>query len=154
MARMQPDAGLKPSILDRLIDPDSSGTARRPGYSLQQINEVIRRDVEDLLNTRRTVDGSPGLQNSVLTFGLPEITEEVITPDQKRELGQILARTIGSFEPRLRDIQVRVKDSEDKDARAISFRIEARLALEPFDDVAFQTVLDLASGAYSVEQTQ
>jgi hypothetical protein len=40
-----------------------------------------------------------------------------------------------------------------KNERSISFRIEARLSIEPYDDVAFQTVLELTTGRYSVQQT-
>ena len=47
--------GLMPSILDRLIDPDSAGTDARRGYGLTQMLEVIRRDLEDLLNTRQSI---------------------------------------------------------------------------------------------------
>ena len=36
-----------PSIVDRLIDPASAGTDARRGYSLQQMLEMIRRDLED-----------------------------------------------------------------------------------------------------------
>jgi len=155
MERIKPQQGLKPSILDRLIDPDAGGTAWRPGYGLQQTLEVIRRDLEDLLNTRQTAKGPPGLRRSIFGFGLPELTSlEVITPDQKRELGTTLEQTISSYEPRLRDIQVAlVLLGDEKNERAISFRIDARLSLEPYDDVTFQTVLELTTGRYSVQQT-
>jgi type VI secretion system protein ImpF len=149
------EQGLKPSILDRLIDPDSAGTAWRPGYGLQQTLEVLRRDLEDLLNTRQTTKSLPGLQQSIHGYGLPELSSfEVITPDQKREVGNVLERTVRAFEPRLRDIQVTLNIEGDKNnERAVSFRIEARLSVEPYDDVAFQTVLELSTGRYSVQQT-
>src|SRR5262245_50855738 len=46
--------GVTPSILDRLIDPESAGTEWRHGYGIDQLLEVVRRDLEDLLNTRQS----------------------------------------------------------------------------------------------------
>lgn len=153
MARMKSEQGLKPSVLDRLIDPESSGTAWRPGYGLQQMLDVIRRDVEELLNTRQTADGPPGLHRSIFAFGLPDLSAfDVVTADQQRALGQILEETIQSFEPRLRDVVVSISEFDEEKKQAIKFRVDARLAVEPYDDVIFQTVLELTTGHYSVEK--
>jgi type VI secretion system protein ImpF len=59
MAQLDPNDGILPSILDRLIDPDSGGTAWRRGYGVQEMTEVVQRDLEDLLNTRQTHVGLP-----------------------------------------------------------------------------------------------
>ena len=50
-----PFQGLMPSVLDRLIDAESAGTPTRQGYTLSQMEDAVRRDLEDLLNTRRPV---------------------------------------------------------------------------------------------------
>ena len=154
MSQIKSQQGLKPSVLDRLIDPDSRGTAWRPGYGLQQMLDVIRRDVEDLLNTRQSAHGPPGLNRSVYAFGLPDLTSfDVVTADQQNALGKVLEQTIQSFEPRLRDVRVTVKHMDESKDRAIEFRVESCLAVEPYDDVAFQTVLELTTGRYSVKQS-
>ena len=36
-----------PSLKDRLLDPESVGTAAQPGYSLPQIVESVREDLEE-----------------------------------------------------------------------------------------------------------
>ena len=55
MARIDPQHALKASLLDRLIDPESDGTASQPGCTVEQMIDSVRRDLEDLLNTHRTV---------------------------------------------------------------------------------------------------
>jgi type VI secretion system protein ImpF len=154
MSRISPQQSLKPSILDRLIDPDSAGTAWRLGYGLQQVLEVVRRDLEDLLNTRQTAAGPPGLQKSIYAYGLPDLTSfEAITPKQKEALGRYLEQTIRTFEPRLQDIQATLSAADAQDERKLAFRVDARLSVEPYDDVTFQTILELTTGHYSVQKT-
>src|SRR6516162_9749390 len=53
MAQLDLPSALAPSLKDRLFDPDSMGTKDRPGYTLRQILDSVREDLEDLLNTRR-----------------------------------------------------------------------------------------------------
>ena len=53
MSRIAAQQGMTPSLLDRLLDPESEGTAWRSGYGLEEMMEVVRRDVESLLNTHR-----------------------------------------------------------------------------------------------------
>jgi type VI secretion system protein ImpF len=153
MSRVTPQQGLKPSILDRLIDPESDGTAWRPGYGLQQMLSVLRRDLEELLNTRQTARGPQALQRSIYAYGLPDLTSfEAITPQQKMELGEVIRRTVMGFEPRLQHVQVTLVASEEQRDRVLQFRIDAQFAVEPFDDVTFQTLLELKTGHYSVQQ--
>lgn len=155
MSRIPAEQGLKPSILDRLIDPNSAGTAWRPGYGLNQVLDVLRRDLEELLNTRQTARGPLGLQRSIYAYGLPDLTSfEAITPQQREELGKALGNTIAHFEPRLRHIHVALIESDDVRERMLQFRIDAQLSVEPYDDVTFQTVLELKTGHYSVQQSK
>ncbi len=152
MASSPNQDGRKPSILDRLIDPDSAGTASRPGYSLPQILEVIRRDLEDLLNSRRAVDGPPGLLNSIYCYGLPDLSAfSVETAEQREALARVLDQIIPTFEPRLRNVRTTMELEEELHGKQTTFRITAVLAIEPFDAVSFQTVLDLTTGHYSVK---
>ncbi len=154
MSRISPQQSLKPSVLDRLIDPDSAGTAWRLGYGLPQILEVVRRDLEDLLNTRQTAQGPPGLARSIYAYGLPDLTSfEAITPEQKAALGRVLEQTIRTFEPRLQAVHASLTTAEGQNERTLAFRVDARLAVEPYDDVTFQTILELSTGHYSVQKT-
>lgn len=154
MAKVDSKQGLKPSILDRLIDPESGGTAYRPGYGVVQMLEVVRRDLEDLLNTRQTVQGLKGLQKSIYCYGFPDLTNyNGLTPAQREEIGGLLSGIVFNHEPRLRDVQVEILEPDER-KQSVQFKINASLAVEPFSDVAFHTVLELTTGHYSVKQTE
>jgi type VI secretion system protein ImpF len=149
------EQGLLPSILDRLIDPESAGTAILIGYDANGMRDSVRRDLEDLLNTRQTHAGMPEgyqeLNRSVLAYGLPDVlTLEAITGKQREEIGEKIRRIIELFEPRLRDVTVRYLPGENAAQRSIRFHIDARLCVDPAPEVAFDTVLELTSGQYAV----
>ena len=79
MSNPSAKSSLLPSILDRLIEPKEGESADlgSRGQSVRELEEAVRRDLQDLLNTRRTaIDGFPEdveLSRSLLTFGLPEL---------------------------------------------------------------------------------
>jgi type VI secretion system protein ImpF len=158
MSRLPAQQGLQPSLIDRLIDPGSGGTAWRPGYGLEQMSDAVRRDLEELLNTRQTHAEMPDefdeLRGSVLAYGLPDLTSlDAFTPGQREEIGHLLARVVERFEPRLRDIKTHMVSGADSKDRTIRFRIEAKLAVDPAPAVAFETILELTSGHYSVKHS-
>ncbi len=156
MARPDPNQGLMPSVLDRLIDPDSSGTAWRRGYGVEQMTAVVLRDLDDLLNTRQSFDevaaGYRELYRSVFSYGLPELTSlDSVTPQQREQIGRVIEAVIALHEPRLRDIRATLVDPGEGKDRTVRFRIDARLRLDPAPDVAFDTVLELTTGHYTVQ---
>jgi type VI secretion system protein ImpF len=169
MPPSDPFAGVKPSLLDRLIDAGSSGTPDRRGYSVRQMEEAVRRDLEDLLNTRRPPDrdgdGRPyfgGLQEvprSIANYGLRDLTcHDVLNDALRAEIARHIEEVIAAFEPRLRDVRVSVRDPDEvrrlrRDEYALTslfFHIEARLDLDPAPPVAFETVLELTKGHHQV----
>ena len=149
------DQGLLPSILDRLLDPDSKGTQARPWYTVKQFLEVVRRDVEDLLNTRQTSSEHAHRFHhvkEVLGFGFPDMNSlDVVTPKQREEIGRLIEAVITQYEPRLKDIHVTVQEEFDHKQLKVKFRLEGRLALDPAPEVMFDTTLELGSGQYSVK---
>src|SRR3954471_8826040 len=109
----QPSAksSLLPSIIDRLIEPrgEETSDSHRRGQTVRELEEAVRRDLQDLLNTRRSaIDGfsdDSELQRSLLTFGLPELTSfNPTVPYQRKTLQSIIENTIATFEPRLMDV--------------------------------------------------
>jgi type VI secretion system protein ImpF len=159
MAKVDPQQDLMPSILDRLIDPESGGTSWRRGYSVEQMTDVVRRDPEELLNTRQSHAGLPPefveVGRSLIAYGLPDLTSlNAITPQQREEIGRHIETIVGIFEPRLKDIRASLVGDIDEATRErrLRFRVEARLCLDPAPEVAFDTVLELSSGQYSVKQ--
>ncbi len=148
--------GLQPSILDRLIDPESAGTSILLGYSERQMLAAVRRDLEDLLNTRQSFsdipDGYRELKRSIISYGLPDLVSLAATTSKQREaIADQIREIIEQFEPRLKDVRVTYLPGENIAERSIRFKIDARLAVDPSPDVAFDTLLELASGQYEVK---
>lgn len=156
MSRIENNQGLIPTVLDRLIDPESTGTRFRRGYSLQQMLDAVRRDLENLLNTRQYADEISDdfteVRRSILNYGLPDLTPlPASTAQQRKEIGQIIERVIMTYEPRLRDVQARLKEQKDTEVESIRFEISGRLNVDPSPEVAFSTVLELETGHTSVQ---
>ncbi len=173
MPTLDPFQSLQPSVLDRLIDAASAGTPDRPGYNLRQMEDVVRRDLEDLLNTRRPPESIPGptgqrepffggleeVPTSIVNFGLRDLVYfDTLTPEMRSEFARHIEQVISTFEPRLRDVRVTVRDpaqvaetmKADFKRTAMYFHIEARLNLDPAPEVAFETVLELTKGTHQV----
>ncbi len=81
MAKSEIERTVQPSILDRLTDEDPRSSADpRITYaeSLRKFKEGVQRDLEWLLNTRRTPmpagDEFEELRNSLYHYGVPDIT--------------------------------------------------------------------------------
>lgn len=126
---------------------------------MQDMVDVVRRDLEDLLNTRQTHQGLPEAfaetERSILGYGMPDLTSlDAITPQQREEIGRLLAGVIQRFEPRLRDVRATLVGADDSKQSTVRFRIDARLALEPAPEVAFETILELTTGHSAVQQME
>lgn len=158
--------GYQPSIYDRLTDPESIGTSDRRGYTEAQLMAVVRRDLEDILNTRRPsfeelgVDELHQVQKSVIGYGLPDFANlGSLSSNDRAEIGRQIAQAVAEFEPRLTDIEVVMKDpGKMKEAMkgeyrhsAMYFHIAAKLRMDPCPPVTFETVLELTQGRHRIE---
>jgi type VI secretion system protein ImpF len=119
------------------------------------MTEAVRRDLENLLNTRRTVEDWPKdfveMSNSVLAYGLPDLTGFNLSgPQDCAEMCLLIAGIIARFEPRLRDVQVALAEGTDSKTAKVRFHIKARLRMEPALPVGFETVLDVPAGHAAV----
>lgn len=158
MSRIDPQQGLMPSIIDRLIDPGSAGTAWRRGYGVEQMIDAVRRDLEELLNTRQSTAGMSQsfgeVTNSLIGYGLPDLTTlEAYTNQQRASIGRLIEAAIERYEPRLRGVQATMLEGDEGSERRVRFRIDARLCVDPAPEVAFDTVLELTTGHYSVKSS-
>jgi type VI secretion system protein ImpF len=156
MSKVDLQQGLMPSILDRLIDPESGGTSWHRGYDERQMAEAVERDLEDLLNTRQTHAGLPDgygeVKRSIVAYGLPDLVSlNALTPQQRKQIGRILEEVVSKFEPRLKDVKATLITPKDSQETTIQFKIEARLSVDPAPEVAFDTILELTTGRYSVK---
>ena len=148
----------RPSVLDRLVDLSPREPADRvPSReeSIRAYRNSVLRDLEWLLNTRRTIievpDSLPNLQNSTFCYGLPDVSSlSADSAEVRQSLMRGIERTIHRFEPRLTDVRVTLMPDERRDQR-IRFVIEALLQMEPDPErVVFDSVLDISSGDISV----
>lgn len=156
MSRPDPNQGLMPSLIDRLIDPESGGTAWRRGYGIEQMVDAVRRDLEELLNTRQSSFGLSEsfheVVHSIITYGLPDLTSiNAITPQQRDDIGRIIESVVAQFEPRLKDIKATMLEAGDGKERTVKFRVDARLRVDPAPEVAFDTILELSTGHTAVK---
>jgi type VI secretion system protein ImpF len=147
--------GLVPSLLDRLIDPESTGTAARPGYTVEQTLHAIHRDIEDLLNTHSAYpnipDDYPELQRSPLTYGLADMRHaDAGLAEDRQRVARLLASIITRFEPRLCDVRVTMAEHTPQAPQRIHFRIDARLIVEPAPPVRFDGFLELKTGQSTI----
>ena len=156
MASLELPPALMPSLMDRLLDPNSMGTQAQPGYTLTQILDSVRDDLEELLNTRRSYQVMekqfPELARSVATYGLADLTSiGGSTPGKQDEIGRMIEKAIGLHEPRLRNVRARVVRSRAVDLR-VRFHIDAELRVDPAPAVAFETVVELTTGHVAISE--
>jgi type VI secretion system protein ImpF len=156
MAQLDLPAALMPSLKDRLLDPDSMGTRGYPGYSLRQILESVRDDLEELLNSRRSHQlletQYPELTRSIVTYGLPDLASlDTSTPGKQEEIGKIIEKAIGLHEPRLRNVRATLVRTRAVELRAL-FHIDAELCVDPAPAVSFETVVELTSGHATIRE--
>ena len=156
MAQLDLPSALMPSLKDRLIDPDSMGTMGGPAYSLRQILDSVREDLEELLNTRRTHKVSEKeyaeLARSIVTYGLPDLASlDTSTLGKQEEIGRIIEKIVTLHEPRLRNVRASMVRSRTIELRVL-FHIDAELRVDPAPAVAFETVVELTTGHATIRE--
>jgi type VI secretion system protein ImpF len=150
---------IQASILDRLLDDDpdnSQESVRYLAVDFRQIMASVRRDLENLLNTRRFILTPTAslheVNNSLLVYGLPDFSSH--NPTQVSVMDQLrleITKTISRFEPRLKNVNVMVDSSGSN--RDLRFRISAVLVVDPISEsVVFDTNFDLNRGSYSISK--
>jgi type VI secretion system protein ImpF len=160
MAQSFTDTAVTLSVLDRLIDQDPRNSKEVPPTRTQSermLRDAVRRDLEWLLNTRRIAippdEGLKELNRSVYMFGLPDFTGfSIATPNDKSKLIRQLQNAVKLFEPRIAKARIVPLESEGAGTRTLRFRIEGLLLMDPEPEhVSFDTVLQLTSGQYEVQ---
>ncbi|SRR5579884_1412883 len=159
MATISADQPLVPSVLDRLLD-DEPDVRRDPAPSphqlLRTVKQAVRRDLQNLLNTRRRClpwpQGLTELAHSLVNYGMPDFTEVNMGSGEGRgQLRQLLESVICQCEPRFKSVTVHLLDNEDPLDRTLRFRIDALLHAVPAPEpVAFDTTLETATGTIEV----
>jgi len=147
------------SVIDRLIDPEPERKLEPPlsrAQSVRDLKASVRRDLEWLLNSRKTIEESPAslkeVGRSVYNYGLPDVTSLYLrSPKDQAFLLESIKAAVSFFEPRLLNVKVRMEPATD-DKRVIRFAIEGLVRMDPApEQVLFDTMLEPMSGQYQVK---
>lgn len=141
MSRVDSQKPLRPSLLDRLIDsePDVSTEPQwRRVQNVREFQEGVLRDLAALLNTRQShstmSESFLEMNQSVLTFGLPDFTTAgAASIDDIEHLRRCVEDAIERFEPRIRQVHVRLLDigGSERESRKLRMSIEGMLWVDP-----------------------
>lgn len=154
---------LRPSILDRLMDDEPhiqiEQDKNRNQY-LRELRNSVKRDLENLLNTRYRMQSPPEdlkeIELSILNYGLPDLaTVNIADLEKKRAFTKNLEKTLRTFEPRFKSVKVIHIDNKDNTDRTLRFRIDATLHADPAPEVIiFDSVLDPVFRTVKVEESK
>jgi type VI secretion system protein ImpF len=157
---LEPEITVQPPLLDRLVDADRTAAGDPPqsrAAAVRALRDALRRDLEWLLNTRRTPrevpKAMPLLRESVFCYGLPDITSiSLRTKADAANLLSALEHTIATFEPRLAQVKVFAREPFSRLERTLHFHIEALLLVDPAPEaISFDTVLRVDQGVCEVK---
>jgi type VI secretion system protein ImpF len=160
MAKVEADQLLVPSVLDRLIDEEPTATRESPksrGQLLRDLKQCIRRDLENLLNTRRRCKSCPEnldeLELSLVNYGVPDLTSAALgTAEGREEFRRIFESVVQHFEPRFAKVHVAILGNANLLDRTLRFRIDALVHAEPAPEpVVFDSSLQPATGNVKVK---
>jgi type VI secretion system protein ImpF len=147
------NAPLRLPLLDRLLDDEPKVKSEGPmtrSASLAMLKIAVRRDLENLLNTRSTPDsipeGSVEILRSVYCYGLPDITS---MPSnflyEQGKLLQSIESAVRTFEPRLDGVRVSLAPVVGM-SRVLRFVIDGMLRIDPLPEhVVYDASIELTS---------
>ena len=159
MPRWEAEQQVTLSFLDRLIDyepklaTDQNVSRMR---SVQQLKAALRRDLEWLLNTRRSPEAAgpefKEVEHSLYNYGVQDVSG--MSWDSKNDqmrLTKMIEHTVATFEPRITRIKVVSLESQAGAKHVLRFQIEGLLDMDPAPElITFDTLLQLSSGEYQV----
>ncbi len=161
MSRIEPQPVLIGSLLDRLIDPDPTTRTEPPrsaGQSLRELKHSVRRDLENLLNTRGRFMPLPSglgeLTASLANYGIPDFAALPMGGREDRDRFRLMIeRAIQRYEPRFKSVTVTLLDKEEPLDRTLRFRIDALLHAEPLPEpVVFDSILEPTTRQFQVQR--
>ncbi len=160
MAKIKAEQPLVPSVLDRLLDYEPE-VSREPvpgrHQVLRDLKQAVRRDLENLLNTRLRWQTWPSalteLERSLVNYGIPDFAGVNLgTAKDREEVCRFLQTVIRQYEPRFKTVTVHLLSNTEPLDRTLRFRIEALLQADPAPEpVVFDSTLKPATGSFHVE---
>jgi type VI secretion system protein ImpF len=159
MAELTSAERLQPSLLDRLTDdePQALQEARdKRVLSMRGLRKAVLRDLGWLLNSTslgavQPLAGAPLAAQSVLNFGLPDLTGKTASGLDRAELARRIRQAIWDFEPRILRDSVRVvplaPGQQGAAPNQVMFEIHGELWGQPLPERLYlKTALDLEIG--------
>ena len=159
MAKSDQQRPILPSILDRLIDDAPDQTREAPTSAQQFLRDLrmsVRRDVENLLNTRKRFDAAPSalreLCASVYEYGIPDVAGTNLSSKRRRdEFLKLLEGELREHESRFKTVRVVQVAETGSGQRTLRFRIEALMHAEPApEQVQFDSRIEPVTRAFEV----
>lgn len=151
------------SILDRLLDDEpqtQTDIDKSRHQQLRELRDSVRRDLQNLLNTRHRMISPPEeyshLEISLLNYGLPDLAAiNIADLEKKRSFTRLLEKILSDFEPRFKTVKVQHITNTNTTDRTLKFRIDATLYADPAPEiVVFDSMLDPVSRTVNVEESK
>lgn len=163
MAELTTKERLQPSLLDRLTDDESDSQQEsrdKRVLSMHGLRRAVLRDLGWLFNTTglgilQDLSGYPLTSQSVVNFGLPDLSGRTASGLDIAEVERRLRQAIWEFEPRILRDTVQVKAIATEDATGspnqIVFEVHGELWGQPLPERLYlKTELDLEIGEIKV----
>lgn len=141
---------LRGSLFDRLVDDEPYVTQTSPSLKTldrKGLKDSIHRELSWLLNTtcsfsREQMDS---MDRNTLTYGIHDFSSFFPdSSDNRVRLSHVIREIIESFEPRLRNVEVEVKEmNTKKDRFTLALVIEAELVINKITEpITFIMAID------------
>lgn len=163
MARPTPTQPLIPSIIDRLIDydPDKKvDTEKTRNQVIKELRESIRRDLENLLNTRlpcmKLEKGDEILSGTPVYYGIPDFSGANLESSEGREqFRSAIESAIKKHETRFKTVTVELLSDVNELDRTLHFRVDAMLNVEPaVKPIVFDSSLEPVTRIFEVKDLE
>ncbi len=154
---------LQPSLLDRLTD-DNPGDLKESRETrvidISHLREIIQRDLSWLLNTHNIentfdTDAYPHVADSVVNFGLREVSGEYSNLERSDLIRRSIERAISVYEPRIVEgsVDVSLRAEEDGNDMVVSLSIHADMWAQPIPlELFLRSQVDVTTGEITVER--
>lgn len=154
---------LQPSLLDRLTDNEPGERKESRDHrviDLGRLREIIQRDLSWLLNTQNAGqeidnDRYPAVANSVLNYGLTEVSGEYSTTEKAEKIRRSIEQAITSFEPRIIEGTVDVQLVGDIEASGMTVGLDIRADMwaQPLPlELYLRSKVDVTTGEVQMER--
>ena len=147
------------SVFDRLETGNEEGILGGSATDIQIVRSSVMRDVENLLNTRRSIVVPPDhfqyLNKSMFVYGLVDfVAQNPKDPNVRKTLKSSIQDTIGKFEPRLKDVSIEF-DGEAANQHNLCFAVVATLHADPIHEpIFFDTWFSVNRGEYTIRNVK